>query len=268
MPEGARAESAGARYGGRASMVHDTLQREILTLAIAPGAALDETQIAQRFGTSRSPVREALSRLAAEGLVVTLSNRASVAAPLALADFPGYVEALILLQRACTRLAATRRTDADLAAMRAAARAFDDTLGPHDYLAMSAANKTFHMTVAAAARNPYLEAQYARLLDEGRRLLHMQFRHLEQAENPNPLAEDHHLMIAAIGARDAERADALARRHAEGFQRRLLDFLATAETARLPLADGTESPGTGAKQPPARGAQDASGQDAPTQQER
>ena len=224
-----------ARHGGRAVLVHDTLQREILTLDIPPGAPLDETQLAQRFGMSRSPIREALNRLAAQGLVVMLPNRSTVAAPLELAEFPRYVEALILAQRVCTRLAAERRTDDDLTAMRRAADAFDASLAPHDHLEMSAANKAFHMTIGHAARNRYLARQYEALLDEGRRLLHMQFRHLERDPNQNPLAEDHHLMVDAIEARDADRADTLAKTHAEGFQKRLLDFLGTADTKDFDL---------------------------------
>lgn len=216
--------------GGRSVIVHDALRREILSLDIPPGSALDETQLSHRFGMSRSPIREALNRLAAEGLVVMLPNRATVAAPLELAEFPRYVEALILSQRVCTRLAAERRNDADLEEMRAAAAAFDEVTRSRDHQEMSAANKAFHMSVARAARNRYLSDQYAVLLDEGRRLLHMQFQFLERAEDQNPYAKDHHLMIDAIAARDADRADRLALKHAEGFQRRLLDFLAVAGT--------------------------------------
>lgn len=216
---------AAPRHGGRASLVHDTLQREILALTLAPGAPLDETQLARRFAMSRSPVREALSRLAAQNLVVMLPNRATMVAPLELSEFPRYVEALDIAQRACTRLAAERRTEADLAAMRAAAAAFDAALGPRDHVEMLEANKAFHMTVAAAARNRYLASHYAALLDEGRRLMRLYFLHLDGERTRNPLAEDHHRMVDAIAAREPDRAEHLAHVHAEGFQSRLLDFL-------------------------------------------
>lgn len=62
--------------------VYDTLRSEILALALQPGQLLDETTLAERFDMSRSPVREALIRLAGEELVVTLSNRSTIVAPI------------------------------------------------------------------------------------------------------------------------------------------------------------------------------------------
>lgn len=237
-------------HGRRAGMVHDALQREILSLALPPGSPLDETQIARRFAMSRSPVREALNRLAAEGLVVMLPNRSSIVAPLDLAEFPGYVEALDLAQRACTRLAAERRDADDLAAMRAAAQAFDASLAPHDHIEMLAANKAFHLAIARAARNRWLAGHYAQLLDEGRRLMRLYFLHVDREDERNPLAGDHHEMIEAIAARDPDRAEALARRHTEGFRSRLLAFLGRIGTRDIAVAAIPRTPP--ARQPATR----------------
>ncbi|TIQ54284.1 MAG: GntR family transcriptional regulator, partial [Mesorhizobium sp.] len=82
------------------------LRNEILSLTLQPGQLLDETTLAERFDMSRSPVREALIRLSGEDLVVTLSNRSTIVAPIEVATFPKYVEALDLAQRVNTRLAA------------------------------------------------------------------------------------------------------------------------------------------------------------------
>ena len=161
-----------------------------------------------------------------------------------LSDFPSYIEALDLSQRACTRLAAERRTKDQLAAMHKAAAAFDDALGPHDHLDMLAANKAFHMAVAAAAQNRFLAAQYDALLDEGRRLMRLYFLHLDKADYPNPLAEDHHVMVKAIAQRDADEAERLARIHTAGFRDRLLSFLGRNGTERLKVAsDAGANPG-------------------------
>ena len=62
-----RTKGTGARFA------YETLRDEILSLALAPGQLLDETTFAERFGMSRSPVREAFIRLAGDGLVVTLA---------------------------------------------------------------------------------------------------------------------------------------------------------------------------------------------------
>jgi DNA-binding GntR family transcriptional regulator len=107
QPASKQAKGRGAKH------VYDELKREILTLEIEPGTPLDETTLSNRFAMSRSPVREALVRLSADGLVVMLSNRSTLVAPIDLAGFPQYVEALDFLQRINTRLAARHRREAD-----------------------------------------------------------------------------------------------------------------------------------------------------------
>ena len=103
-PEPKRLKGTGVK------LAYDTLRDEILSLALPPGALLDETTLAERFGMSRSPVREALIRLAGDELVVTLANRSTVVAPIDVQSFPRYVEALDIAQRMNTRLAAQFRT--------------------------------------------------------------------------------------------------------------------------------------------------------------
>jgi DNA-binding GntR family transcriptional regulator len=205
--------------------VHDALRTEILDLDLAPGAPLDETTLAERFDLSRAPVREALIRLAGEGLVVTLPNRSSIVAPLDLAGFPKYVEALDVAQRMNARLAAELRTESDLKAIARRQRAFRAAIRSGDHLAMSEANRDFHMAIAEAGRNPYLTGFYGRLLDQGRRMLHMHFEYLERTPGGYLLTDEHDEMIAAIEAKDADRADALAHAHTRQFRDSFIDFM-------------------------------------------
>jgi DNA-binding GntR family transcriptional regulator len=199
-------------------LAYETLRDEILALQRAPGELLDETALAERFGMSRSPVREALVRLAGDDLVVTLANRSTVVAPIDVQGFPKYVEALDIAQRMNTRLAAALRSEADLAAMARCQRGFVAAVRGGDHLAMSAANRDFHMAIAAAGRNPYLSAFYGRLLNQGRRLLHLHFDYLDRGHDGRLLTDEHDAMIAAIRDRDVERADALAHAHTRQFR--------------------------------------------------
>ncbi len=221
--------------GGRAATVYETLHREILTLVLAPGAPLDETQLASRFKMSRSPIREALNRLAAQNLVVMLTNRSTLVAPLDLSAFPRYVEALDLLQRINTRLAAERRTAEDVVTMRALASKFDDSLVDEIQLEMSSTNKAFHMAIADAGRNPYLARQYETLLDEGRRLLHLHFDYLAQSNKDYILQGEHHEMVDAIEAHDLDEADRLAHAHTRLFHDRFMEFLSAQSKSRFSL---------------------------------
>jgi DNA-binding GntR family transcriptional regulator len=205
--------------------VYDAIRTEILCLTLAPGEMLDETSLAERFDLSRSPVREALIRLAGEGLVVTLPNRSTIVAPIEIAIFPKYVEALDIAQRMNARLAAELRTDADLKTIARRQWEFVAAIKSGEHLAMSEANKNFHMAIAEAGRNPYLIGFYERLLDQGRRMLHMHFAFLERTNDGYLLTDEHDEMIAAIKARDVNRADQLAHVHTRQFRDNFIDFM-------------------------------------------
>lgn len=204
---------------------YETLRDEILSLELPPGAVLDETSLAERFGMSRSPVREAIIRLAGDDLVVTLSNRSTVVAPIDVQSFPKYVEALDIAQRMNTRLAAELRTDQDLTAIARRQGEFVSAVHKGEHLAMSEANKNFHMAIAVAGRNPYLTAFYDRLLNQGRRMLHLHFAYIEQGNEGMLLTDEHDDMLAAIRDRDVARADALAHAHTRQFRDNFIQYM-------------------------------------------
>ncbi|MHA1566323.1 MAG: GntR family transcriptional regulator [Alphaproteobacteria bacterium] len=222
----AKAATRPARGTG-ARVVYETLHREILSLVLKPGAPLDETRLARRFGMSRSPIREALSRLSAQDLVMMLPNRSTLVAPLDLTTFPRYVEALDLLQRINARLAAQNRPNAIIPDLRRQADLFDASTKRQNHLEMSATNKEFHVAIATAGGNPYLTNHYSAMLDSGRRLLHLHFEYLERTGGEYVLAGEHHEMIDMIEARDVAGADRLAHAHTRQFHDRFMQFLRT-----------------------------------------
>jgi DNA-binding GntR family transcriptional regulator len=216
--------------------VYEALRHDILSLALAPGELLDEMGLSRRFGFSRSPIREALIRLSGDGLVVNLPNRTTIVAPVDIARFPQYVDALDLAQRINTRLAAELRTDQDIKEIEAAQQGFIAAVNSRDHLAMSEANKQFHMAIARAGRNPYFASFYEKLLDEGRRILHLHFDYIEKTNDGRLLTDEHEEMIGAIRARDVARADRLAHDHSRQFRDRFLDFLRANYTSSIDLS--------------------------------
>ena len=211
--------------------MHDLLREDILSMKIPPGAFLDESGIAARFDVSRSPVREALIRLEADGLVSASPNRTAVVSPVDLAGFPQYMDALDLAQRAVTRLAALHCDEDDLRRIRAAQEVFEKRRAARNAPAMVDANRVFHAEIARAGRNPYLTAFYLRLLDDGRRMLRIYFRSFED-DLPEKFSEEHAAMIRAIAARAADRAEKIAFQHACQVRDRF------AEMARIRELDG------------------------------
>lgn len=218
--------------------VYEVLQKEILSLTLAPGELLDEMSLSRRFGFSRSPIREALIRLSGDGLVVNLPNRTTIVSPVDIVRFPKYVDALDIAQRVNTRLAAELRTEADLKAIADTQTAFIAAVNSGEHLAMSATNKDFHMAIARAGKNPYMADFYDKLLDEGRRILHLHFDYIERTRDGRLLTDEHEEMIEAIHMRDVERADKLAHIHTRQFRDNFLNFLSKSYASTVPLGIG------------------------------
>ena len=216
--------------GSTANRAYEMLRNEILNLNLAPGTDLDEASMITRLGISRTPIREAFVRLAADGLVMLSPNRGAQVAPISLAEFPRYVEALDLLQRAVLRLAAQRRTAADMERIADACAAFEKATVKGDALELTMANKAFHLAVGDASQNRYLRDQYARLLDQGMRMLRIPFAYEpvagERASiHVHKIIDEHRAMVEAIRERDATRAESLGSDHAVLFRSRFLAYL-------------------------------------------
>lgn len=195
-------------------MVYDLLRDEILDLDLPPGSPIDEVQLAERFGMSRTPIREALVRLSGEGLVSTLPNRSTMVSNIDFLNLPPYFDALVLMYRVTTRLAAEQHQGGDLDAIRTHQARFTHAVERGDALAMIATNAAFHSAIAEAGRNPYFATLFQRLLDEGRRILRIYYRSY-QDRLPQRFVDEHEELIEAIAARDADRADRLAKAHAD-----------------------------------------------------
>jgi DNA-binding GntR family transcriptional regulator len=211
--------------GTGSRLAYETIRDEILALVLKPGEPLDETGLAERFGMSRSPIREALVRLAGEELVVMLANRSTIVAPIDIAGFGKYVEALDIAQRMNTRLAAQLRDDADVKRIASRQKGFEAAVKSGDHLAMSDTNMQFHMAIAVAGKNPFLAGFYERLLNQGRRMLHLHFDYLERTRDGQLLTDEHADMLDAIRARDVDRADALAHAHTRQFRDNFIRFM-------------------------------------------
>ena len=192
-------------------LAYDEIRSLIVSGALGPGARLGQAELADQLGVSRTSVREALRRLAGDGLVEFEVNRGFFVLDIGLDSVLQRLEARLVLEPAIARLAAGRRVDSDLEAMRLtieeerAARSSDDA---HD------ASRAFHMAMAIATRNDAL----VRLLDGlwiadvGRRLLAQ--RRLAAGWQDDDVTE-HVEIVAAIEAQDGSQAEALVRTHVE-----------------------------------------------------
>ena len=222
------------KRGSGVKVVYEMLRDEILDLRLPPGAPIDEAQLAERFGMSRTPIREALVRLAGEGLVETLPNRSSMVANIDVLNLHTFYDAITLMYRVTTRLAAQHHRPADLVTIRAHQADYAAAVAAQDALAMIAINRDLHAAIAEAGRNPYYTALTLRLLDEGRRILRLYYQSFDD-RLPQEYVDEHAAMIAAIAARDIDLCDRIASAHANQIVRQIQKLLARDDRQTVPL---------------------------------
>jgi DNA-binding GntR family transcriptional regulator len=183
--------------------LHDQVTQRLRTLLvegrIAPGAKLNERELCALLHVSRTPLREAIKRLAAEGLVDLLPNRGAVAVRLTAADVEHAFEVLAALEGLAGELAASRATEAEIAEIRAlhfemlACHARQDLSGYYRL------NAQIHAALNAAARNPVLARQYAAI---NARVQALRFRTNQDSAKWQRAVQEHERMVQALAARD------------------------------------------------------------------
>ncbi len=213
------------RRGFGVSTVYETLRNEIIELKIAPGSPIDEVQLSDRFELSRTPVREALVKLSAEGLITTLTNRATIVSQIDFLGLPEFFDALTLMYRVTTRLAAARHKADDIESILALQKSFETAVNERDVLAMIATNRDFHLAIAVAGRNRHYTELFTRLLDEGRRILRLYYSSFNDVL-PRYYVTEHEDMIKAIMERDVEKADRIAVAHADQIVQQIRSYIA------------------------------------------
>lgn len=222
------------KRGSGVQFVYDTLRDEIIDLTLLPGTPIDEIQLSERLSMSRTPIREALVRLASEGLVTALPNRSTVVAPIDFLNLHHFFDAITLMYRVTTRLAAENHSLRDLATIKTHQAAFARAVSDQDALAMIATNRDFHAAIAEAGGNPYYTGLFCRLLDEGRRILRIYYSSYHD-QLPQRFVTEHEEMIAAIEARDIDAADRVAHQHADQIVHQIQTFIARDRRQNLAL---------------------------------
>ena len=216
-----------------AARVREAIENGIVEGRFAPGSKLDPDALAAEFDCSRTPIREALVRLAGEGLVEALPNRTTIVANIDFLNLHHFFDAITLMYRVTTRLAAENHRPEDMETSRAHQVRYAAAVRAQDPLAMIAINRDFHAAIAEAGRNPYYTGLFCRILDEGRRVLRIYYSSFDD-HLPRRYVDEHEDIIAAIEARDVEAADRLASQHADQIVRQIQRLIA--DDRRRPIS--------------------------------
>jgi DNA-binding GntR family transcriptional regulator len=145
-------------------LVYEALRRDIIGLRLAPGEPLEEFQLCRTYRVSRTPVREALIRLAADDLVELEPNRGAKVASMQFIDVVDHYEAMDIFLPLISYFAAVRRTASDLAVIERRLADFRNALAQKNADAIILANFSLHGAIATACHNGSLEKAHRRML--------------------------------------------------------------------------------------------------------
>ena len=179
--------------------VAQRLRQMLVENQIPPGAKHNERELAQELSVSRTPLREAIKMLAAEGLVELLPNRGAVAVELDEAAVLHTFEVMGGLEAMSGELAAQRITDAELAEIKAMHFEMLAAWTRRDLSAYYRLNALIHRAINAAAKNPVLTATYNQV---NARLQALRFRSNQDEEKWKRAMAEHDRMVEALAARD------------------------------------------------------------------
>jgi len=192
------------------SRLYGQLLVDIIIGRLAPGERLDEQALARRYGGGLAGIREALARLALEGLVQRRARVGTVVAPLDLIDARDAFEARALIEVECARLAALKGGAHEIAAIRATLESGEEAVSRNDARALAAMDEAFHVAVATASGNRTLAKLVTLLHHQTARFWLYAMRSPQPEESLKALRE--HLSLAdAIAAHDALGAQRLMR---------------------------------------------------------
>lgn len=195
---------------GLAEQAYQVMRDAIIGRQLPAGSRLSAPDIAQRFHISRSPVREAISRLADEGLAVAEPRRGAVVAHITLDDLVAIYDLREVLEGLACRLAATRVTAEDLVELRLVLNEHAEAVSANDVERRLEADQQFHASIHKVAGNARLGEALARLQGQIRMGMDATRRRpggLQQARN------EHEEIFSALERRDSSEAERAARIH-------------------------------------------------------
>jgi DNA-binding GntR family transcriptional regulator len=207
--------------------VHEHLREEILSGRLRPGSELQEVALAESLGVSRGPLREAIGRLAAEGLVTVRPRRGAVVRALTPAEFLEAYQVREALEILGIRLAVPRLDAQETAALEAVVDEMQSCAEREDVDGFFDVNDRFHRALVAASGNARLVELHGQLLSQMGRY---RTRSLALRGNLARSVGEHRAILRAVKSGNADRAARLLGEHIRVPQRRL----ETAAAAELP----------------------------------
>lgn len=208
-------------------LIAETLKQRILSMEIAPGQVLDETELAQEFGISRTPLREIIQRLSGEGHLVPEKNRGAKVAPMDFATIRKFFQAAPMIYAATARLAAEQATSPQIEILKTIQLAYRKSIDAGDVIETAMRNHRFHEQIGEMAASPYLMPSLNRLLIDHTRISQTFYRARNSNEKARvaEAANQHDAMIEAFERHAAADAVDLTLSHWELSRNQMEQFV-------------------------------------------
>lgn len=199
--------------------VYEQIKHDIITCKLAPGEPLSENQFLERFGVSKTPIREALTSLVQDGLVEYMPNRGFTVTTVSVADIQEIFEARVFFEAELFRLAVKKISDAEIDELEKQSRVDGDSKSPDYAETFLETNRKFHVALAAAGRNSRLLWYYETLMNEAQRLFYMD---ISLHQKDFRWGHGHEGIIQALRSRDETVGVAAIRDTLENARKRIL----------------------------------------------
>lgn len=202
--------------GGKSALA-ETLKRQILTLELEPDHDLDEVQLSEAYGISRTPVRDVLRRLAGEGYIEIRENRGARVIPMNHATLRDFFLVAPLIYEAVGRLAVQNFRQGQMLQLKDCQKRFHAAAQSDDPEAMVVENNAFHEIIGVMAHSAFLQPSLNKLLIDHARIGHTFFRPRNDLMRANlaTASEHHDQFIGAIGQRNEAAVVRLVQEHWE-----------------------------------------------------
>ncbi len=212
-------------------LAYEKIYRKIMTLQYAPGKRLEEKHLVEELDIGRTPIREALLRLAADFMVESMPNKGVVVRPLTVQNTRAAFSALRLLERGVAELAVREEAGGLLAQMAASNEAVQRAIEGNDVLGLVESNDEFHRLFSECSGNGYLVHALHKVRCETNRLAYLSFSHAidpfrSQQEHYRSVVEEHARIIESIRDRKEDLLKATLEDHSRAFQNRILLYMA------------------------------------------
>ena len=191
-------------------VVFNTLRQAILTGELKPGERLMEIHLANKLGVSRTPIREAIRKLELEGLVTMIPRRGAEVAQITGKSLQDVLEVRRSLDALCAELACERISDAEIAALEAACKEFEEATYTRDARVIAAADVALHDIIIKATNNNRLVQLVNNLAEQ---MYRYRFEYIKDYSMHGRLVEEHRGIFEAIRKKDKVTAAAAAVTH-------------------------------------------------------